>query len=187
MLYENRSCLDRTEHHIIKGCIKGDRKAQNLLYQKYKNQLFGICLRYARNRAEAEDLLQDGFIRIFSDLYQYRPIGSFDGWLRKVMVNVALQHIRRRKRLFPIINIDQISEVAQVDESVFVKFRTKALVKMIQKLPAGYRAVFNMYVIEGFSHKEIATELNISENTSKSQLSRAKAALRAMIEKSITV
>ena len=177
--------MNQAEHHIIKGCIKGDRHAQNQLYLKYKNQLYGICLRYARNREEAQDLLQEGFIRIYTDLYQYRPIGSFYGWLRKVMVNVALQHIRRRKKLFPVINIEEIAQIASEEEDVFVRFRTKALVNMIQRLPDGYRAVFNLYVIEGYSHKEIAEQLNISESTSKSQLSRAKSTLRVMIEKNI--
>jgi len=165
--------------------LKGSRKHQKQLYLKYKSQLFGVCLRYAKSRQEAEDMLQDGFVKIYSDLYQYRPIGPLGGWMRKVVVNVALQHIRRRKKLFPIIDLNQVADQYETDDVVFSNFRTKALVGMIQQLPDGYRAVFNLYVIEGYSHKEIAKQLGVSEATSKSQLSRAKATLRKMLEKSI--
>jgi len=174
-----------TEQQLVQACIKGNRKAQRQLYESYKRIMFGICLRYAHNRAEAEDMLQDGFVRIFRDLYQYKPIGPFGGWMRRVMVNSCLQHIRRRKKLFPIVDLQQIANSYQADDAIFSQFRQKALVNMIQQLPVGYRVVFNMYVIEGYSHKEIAEKLSISINTSKSQLSRAKAVLRKLLEKTI--
>jgi RNA polymerase sigma-70 factor (ECF subfamily) len=171
-----------TEHQIIKGCKKGDRKAQAELYNQYRAQLFGVCLRYASDHEEAKDWLQDGFIQIYKDLYQYKPTGPLGGWMRRVMINVALQHIRKKKRLFPIVEINQVAENYETTEDLFSHFRAKALMKMVQQLPDGYRAVFNLYVIEGYSHKEIAQKLGVSEATSKSQLSRAKMTLRKLLE-----
>ncbi len=173
---------------LLKGCLKGNRKAQNQLYQKYKRLMFGICLRYARNREEAEDILQDGFVKIYSDLYQYRPTGALGAWMRRVMVNTALMHIRKRKKLFVDADMQQIANTYTNDDGndIFSQFRAKALVLMIQQLPDGYRAVFNLYVIEGYSHQEIAEQLGISVNTSKSQLSRAKGVLRKLLEQEIT-
>ena len=175
-----------SDEKLLKGCLQGNRTAQKQLYMKYKASMFGVCLRYAKNQAEAEDFLQEGFIKIFGDLYQYKPIGPLGGWMRRVVVNVALQHIRRRKDLFADVNIDDVAYNYSADEEVFSNFRMKALLEMIQKLPEGYRAVFNMYVMEGFSHKEIAKQLNITVNTSKSQLSRAKSTLRQMLEQQLT-
>lgn len=174
--------MKTSEQHIIEGCKKGNRKAQTALYQAFKRQLFGVCLRYAANRQEAEDLLQESFITIYRDLYQYQPNGALGAWLRKVTVNVALQHLRKKKRLFPTVELNQVGDQMDAAEDLFSSFRTEALLKLIQKLPPGYRAVFNMYVIEGYTHKEISTHLNISVATSKSQLSRAKLMLRKMLE-----
>ncbi len=147
--------------------------------------LFGVCLRYAQNWQEAEDLLQEGMIVIYRDLYQYRPTGALGAWLRRVMVNVCLQHIRKRHRIVRTTSLEKYGEKLETDEDLFSQFRAKALVKMIQQLPPGYRLVFNLYVIEGHSHQEIADQLGISINTSKSQLSRAKATLRKMLEKAL--
>ena len=147
--------------------------------------LFGVCLRYARHHAEAEDFLQDGLLVIYRDIHQYRPIGPLGGWLRRVMINVCLQHIRRRHRFVPTISLDQYGDRTESDEDLFSRFRTKALLRMVQQLPPGYRMVFNLYVIEGFAHQEIAEMLEISVNTSKSQLSRAKASLRNMLEREL--
>ena len=170
---------------IIQGCLKGNRQAQSDLYQKYKSMLFGVCLRYASNHEEAEDILQDGFIAIYRDLYQYRPVGALGAWLRKVMVNTALQHLRKKKKMFSQVSLEKVYHLEDRDTDIFGQFRAKALVGMLQQLPDGYRTVFNMYVVEGYSHKEIAEQLNISESTSKSQLSRAKASLREKLEKEI--
>lgn len=175
--------MKTNDQHIIEGCKKGDKKAQTALYQAFKSQLFGVCLRYASDRQEAEDLLQESFITIYRDLYQYQPTGPLGAWLRKVTVNVALQHIRKKKRLFPTVEMGLISDQVDMAEDLFSSFRTEALLKLIQQLPPGYRAVFNMYVIEGYSHKEISEQLAIRVATSKSQLSRAKLMLRKMLEK----
>lgn len=167
---------------LIEGCCKGDRRAQEELYRTYSPMLFGICLRYASGKEEAEDFLQDAFIKIFRNLYQYQPSGPFSAWIRKVTVNVILQNLRKKRMRFPPIEISELADTYGSDEDLFSTFRAKALLSMVQQLPDGYRAVFNLYVIEGYSHKEIAEQLCFSEATSKSQLSRAKAYLRKMLE-----
>ena len=145
--------------------------------------MFRVCLRYGKDRAEAEDMLQDGFIKVFTDLHQYKSSGALGGWIRKVIVNVALMHIRKKRVLFSVTEISDLSNELRTDENIFAEINAKALTKIIQQLPDGYRTVFNLYAIEGFSHKEIGEKLKISVGTSKSQLSKAKAMLRMMIEK----
>jgi RNA polymerase sigma-70 factor (ECF subfamily) len=176
--------LGLSDEKLVKGCLKGDGSAQKELYEKYKIQLFRVCLRYSKDHNEAEDMLQDGFIKIFTDLHQFSFQGPLGAWMRRVVVNVALQHIRKNKRL-EILNepIEAIADEYQTDAEVFSNLNIKTLTKLIQMLPDGYRVVFNMYVIEGYSHKEIAEQLNIQVNTSKSQLSKAKNALKKMLEK----
>lgn len=175
--------MNKSDDILLKGCLRGDRALQKELYLKYKSSMFGICLRYSKDYSEAQDLLQDGFIQIFKDLHQYKPIGPLGGWMRRVVINVALQHIRRKKKLFSDVDITTLSEKYESDDDIEGDLRAEALLKMVQQLPEGYRTVFNLYVVEGYPHKEIAEKLGISENTSKSQLSRAKAALRKMLEK----
>jgi RNA polymerase sigma-70 factor (ECF subfamily) len=165
--------------------MKGDRPSQNQLYEQYKGILFGVCLRYSKTREEAEDILQEGFIKIFTDLYQYKPIGPLIGWMRKVVVNVALQLIRKNKRFQHLDNISEVVNHYEPDIEIFKTNREEALLNMVQQLPDGFRIIFNLHVMEGYTHPEISKELGISVNTSKSQLSRAKAALRTMIEKNI--
>lgn len=170
---------------IIRGCRRGDRKAQQALYEKYKPMLFGICMRYASGWHEAEDWLQDGLVRIFTNLYQYQPTGAFGAWLRRVMVNTALEQLRKRKRMFQTDEIQEVADSYEADENLFAKYREEAMVQMLQRLPEGYRAVFNLYVMEEYSHREIGEMLGIAESASRSQLSRAKDMLRKMLEKSI--
>lgn len=170
------------ELQILRGCRNGESKAQAQLYNMYKSTLFAVCRRYASNEQEAEDWLQDGFVRIFLDLYQYKPTGSLKAWMRKVTVNVCLKHIRRKKKLFPVLNLEDFSgkEVMPVKPEEDPK---EALVPVLQQLPEGYRAVINLAVIEEYSHKEIGEKLGISESTSRSQLTRAKRFMRQLIEK----
>ena len=175
--------LGLSDEKLVNGCLRGESSFQRALYEKYKVQLFRVCLRYAKDRPEAEDMLQDGFIKIFSDLHQFSRQGPLGAWLRRVVVNVALQHLRKKKKLIADVEMDQISDDYKVDAAVFSEMNLKALTKLIQQLPTGYRVVFNMFVIEGYSHKEFAEQLKISENTSKSQLSKAKATLRRMLQK----
>lgn len=169
------------EKNLLNSCLKNERSAQRALYEKYKVPLFRVCLRYAKDRMQAEDILQDGFIKIFSDLHQFSFQGSFEGWMRRVIVNTALQHIRKHKKFKDMVELDHLSVDFKIKEVASEQLNMQELTRLIQQLPEGYRTVFNLYVIEGYTHKEIAKMLEISENTSKSQLSKAKAALRAKI------
>ena len=178
--------MTKADNILVQKCQNGEREAQNQLFTQYRRMLFGVCLRYAADREEVEDILQDSFIKIYGDLYQYKPTGPLGGWLRKVTVNVALQHLRKKKKLFPIVALDQIEDSYRREENLFEEDRAKALLKMVQQLPEGYRLIFNLHVMEGLTHPEIAKHLDISVNTSKSQLSRAKALLRKMLEKTVT-
>jgi len=177
--------LRKDEQQILLGCLRNDRKAQRALYEEYKVQMFRLCLRYARDRQEAEDLLQEGFIAVFRDLKNYTGAGALGGWIRKVMVNNALQHIRKTKYRFQSIDSVQLNEYEEITIDEEDQPRVKELTKCLQSLPDGYRTVFNLYVIEGYTHKEIAKVLSISESTSKSQLFKAKGMLRKLLEKSM--
>ena len=176
----------KTEKELIRACIKGKRDAQYELYNLHKDKMLGICLRYTSNRAEAQDVLQDGFVKVFRDLYQYKPVSPLGAWMRRVMINTALENIRRKKKnLFSTVDIQDIADLHESDEDIYAQFGVKALLKMVQRLPEGYRLVFNMYAIEGYTHKEIAEELGISHHTSKSQLFKARKFLRKMLESKI--
>lgn len=166
----------------------GNRDAQRRLYEHFKAKMFGVCLRYAGNRHDAEDWLQEGFIRVFRDLPQYKGLGSLEGWIRRVIVNVALQNIKQQKRR--LLEEDHFRQEQHPEEeelpSVFDTENTaQALVHLMQQMPAGFRTVLNLYVLENYSHQQIAEELGISVGTSKSQLNRAKAYLRSLLEKNL--
>lgn len=152
---------------------------QRALYNKYKIPLFMLCLKYSRGKEEAEDMLQEGFISIYRDLTQYDVNkGTLLPWLRKVMLNAALQYIRKHRVLFHVVDLAEVSVKHKSNDDVFAKMGAKELIQMIQGLPTGYRVIFSLYVLEGYKHKEIAKMLEISVNTSKSQLHKAKAMLR---------
>ncbi len=169
----------------IKAAKKGESNAQRYLYEQYKVSLFAICLRYSRDRSEAEDILQEGFINIFKDLHQYTGEGNIEGWMRRVMVNTALRYLRKWKKDWQHEDSKAHEESFQSQEVVFHQLGLEELTRMIQRLPSGYKVVFNLYVIEGYSHKEIADLLGVSVNTSKSQLFKAKAALRKQLEQQL--
>jgi RNA polymerase sigma factor (sigma-70 family) len=170
---------------ILEACINGDRLAQQQLYNCYKGKLFAVCMRYAHSREDAEDIFQDGFVLIFKDLRQYTGVGNLEGWLRKVMVNTALQHLRKQKKLIQTIEFDGQEHAEDTDDLVMDEQLAKNLVRILQKLPSGFRTVFNLYVLEGYTHPEIAEILDISVGTSKSQLMRAKAHFRKLLENSL--
>ena len=167
---------------VVKKAVNGDSPSQKYLYEKYKVLLYTLCLRYARDRSEANDILQEGFITIFKDLRQFQGNGNLGGWMRKVMVNTALQYLRKWKKEW----FNEVSEHYEnnysVGEIAHSRLNMQELTCLIQQLPSGYRVVFNMFVIEGYSHKEIAEMLQINESTSKTQLFKAKAALRKKLE-----
>ena len=175
--------LALSEKNLLEGCLKGDSSCQKALYETYKVMLFRVCLRYAKDRQEAEDMLQDGFIKIYSDLHQFRFQGPLGAWMRRVVVNVALQHLRKHKNFQNMVDLEYISNDHRTNEVATSNLNAEALTKLIQQLPVGYRTVFNLYVVEGYSHKEIAEMMNININTSKSQLSKAKATLRQQLER----
>ncbi len=169
-----------SEKDIIKGCINGDKKSQEALYGRFSSKMMGVCLRYAKDYHNAEDLLQEGFIKVFVNMHKYRGDGSFEGWLRRIFVNTAIEHYRKNVHLYPLSELNNF-EVKSEEVSADSKIAADDLLGMLQQLSAGYRTIFNLYAIEGYSHKEIASELNISEGTSKSQLARARALLQKMV------
>lgn len=170
------------KRHLIEGCCKKDIRCQKALYDWLHPQMLGVCMRYASDRDQAQDMLQEGFIRVFRKIETYNNQGSFEGWVRKVIVNTALQVLRKEKK----------AEVSSLDDDslMVVDYRANAqeqlqaadVLKTIQNLPRGYRMVFNLFAIEGYSHEEIASQLDISVNTSYSQYHRAKALLRKLID-----
>jgi RNA polymerase sigma factor (sigma-70 family) len=173
-----------SEQQIIEGCAKHERKAQQLLYEKYSRFLLGVCLRYATDKAEAEDILQESFLKIFFNIKEYSGTGSFVGWLRKVAVNTAITHYHKHLKYRYHVEIEDYVSVETGTESFEEDFFTsEELYKVINELPGGYRLVFNLYAVEGYKHKEIAEMLGIDTNTSKSQYSRAKAVIRDKLEK----
>lgn len=172
-----------SDHQIIEGCAKHESKAQQLLYDKYSRFLLGVCLRYSSDKAEAEDILQDSFIKIFINIKDFSGTGSFIGWLRKVTVNTAITHYHKNLKYRYHVEIeDYVSAETGVSSFEEDFFTSDELYKVLGELPAGYRIVFNLYAVEGYKHKEIAEILGIDTNTSKSQYSRAKAVIRDKLE-----
>ncbi|MFV0565805.1 MAG: RNA polymerase sigma factor [Flavobacteriaceae bacterium] len=164
---------------LINGCKKNDTKAQSELYQLFSGKLFALCLKYSRNYAEAEDHLQDAFLTIFEKINQFKNKGSFEGWLKRIAVNTVLQQYRKEK-VYDITQEDTLEDVeVEVDEE---NISMQYLLKIIQELPDRYRLVFNLYVLDGYSHKDISEMLNITIGTSKSNLARARYILKETIE-----
>lgn len=153
---------------------------QEILYSRFSAKMYGVCLRYASNAAEAEDILQEGFIKIFKKIDTFRSEGSFEGWVRRIFVNTAIEHFRRRKYLTPVTEKEE-NTIEGKYISVLDELAEQDILNLVQELSPGYRTVFNMYVVEGYTHKEIGDILGISEGTSKSQLSRAKVILQDMV------
>lgn len=172
-----------TQIQLIDGCKANIRYMQEILYQQFAAKMFAICMRYAKSKMEAEDVLQIGFIKIFKEINSFRGDGNFEGWMRKIMVNSALESYRKNLKSFNVLTIDDITEDQGIAKYDYSNLEMQDLLKLIQNLADGYRLVFNMYVIEGYSHKEIAASFGISESTSKSQLSRARAILQQEIIK----
>jgi RNA polymerase sigma factor (sigma-70 family) len=173
-----------SDQKIIELCAKHDRKAQQVLYDTYSRLLLGVCLRYARDKAEAEDILQDSFLKIFFNIQEFKGSGSFIGWLRKVTVNTAITHYHKNLKFRYHMEIEEFESVETGVISFEEDFYTSdELFKVLNELPAGYRMIFNLYAVEGYKHKEIAEMLGIDTNTSKSQYSRAKAVIRDKLEK----
>jgi len=171
---------------LIQNCIQGKRIAQNQLYEHFASKMFTVCLRYSNSREEAKDLLQEGFIKVFDCLHQFKYEGSFEGWMKKVMVNNALQKIRAKSHLHAIVPIEDVLQTETVSQQeILSRLGTKELLQLIQELPTVYRLVFNLYVFEGMKHKEIGKLLGISEGTSKSNLHDARLLLQKKLKETL--
>ncbi|MEW6470097.1 MAG: RNA polymerase sigma factor [Bacteroidota bacterium] len=171
-----------TDEELVKGCVENNPLAQKLLYERFSRKMMGVCLRYADSRDEAEDILQNAFIKIFENIETFKGSGSLEGWIRRIMVNTALNNYRQNKASRQKVDLDSVEYMLPGDHQVSNSLDAKELLKLIQTLPAGFRTVFNLFAIEGYSHKEIAEQLNISEGTSKSQYSRARAYLQKALK-----
>lgn len=169
-----------TEDALIAGCVNGDRKMQEELYRLFSPKMFSICMRYCSNYQEAEDLLQEGFIKVFGNISRFRKEGSFEGWMKRIFINTAIEGFRKNHFLNNTLEVEEMkNDIVQEDD--FHQLSAADLLRMVQALSPGYRTVFNMYAIEGFNHQEIANMLGISIGTSKSQLARARYILQKMV------
>src|ERR1700712_5497072 len=179
MFLENKYTIE----DLVKRCKANERKAQEMLYKQFASKMLGVCLRYATDRMEAEDMLQNGFIKVFQKIEAYRGEGSFEGWIRRIMVHSAIEYYRKYHKMVQLVDIEDAAGKTSVDALATSKLATEELMGLIQQLAPGYRIVFNLYAIEGYSHREIAEIIGISEGASKSQLSRARSVLKEQIVK----
>jgi RNA polymerase sigma factor (sigma-70 family) len=177
MFLERKHTLDQ----LIKGCKEGQRKMQEELYKLFAAKMLGVCMRYANDKMEGEDMLQNGFIKVFQKINDYRGEGSFEGWMRRIMVHTSIEYFRKHHKMMQMVELDEQSHEPSVDAMATSNLGVNELMKLIQQLSAGYRLVFNLYAIEGYSHKEISIIMGITEGASKSQLSRARNILKEQI------
>jgi RNA polymerase sigma-70 factor (ECF subfamily) len=178
----DRKMAETFDHKLIDSCMKGDRAAQKVLYDRLAPRMFPLCIRYVSDRDLAEDVLQDGFVTLFTKLHEYKGEGSFDGWARRIFVTTALMNLRKKDALKMSDDLEAAKGLRAETSSQLQNLGYKELMAMITELPPGFRTVFNMYVIEGYSHKEIGEALGISETTSRTQLSRARIWLQNKIK-----
>lgn len=168
---------------LAEECVNGNIRAQRALFDKYARKMMAVCLRYTKNTEQAEDVLQDGFVKVYQKLKDFKKEGSLEGWIRRIMVNTALDQLRKNSRLLGDIQVDEVDYKVEGSSFVIEHLLAEDLMKLIHQLPDGYKVVFNLYAIEGYSHQEIGETLGITESTSKSQYSRARAYLRERLEK----
>lgn len=172
-----------SENELIEECLKNNRIAQKQLYEKYSRKMFGVCIRYAKSREEAEDILADAFVHIFVKLSSYKGDGSFEGWIRRIVVNTSITAYRSNIKYNLNDNISDVYDLSSSEESAVDLLNAQQLKTIIQEMPDGYRMVFNLYAVEGYNHREIADILGINEGTSKSQYSKAKKWMQNRLEK----
>ncbi len=170
-----------SDSEIISGCIKRDKKFQELLYRKYARLMYGICLSYAGERSLAQDILQESFIKVFKKIKDFNKQGSLEGWVRRIVTNTAIDHYRQTTAGRKYIYYEEAESDQDVDEKILDRINFDQILGLIKKLPEGARAIFNLYALEGYTHKEISLKLNISEGTSKSQFNRARMLLQKEI------
>ena len=170
-----------SEKQLIEGCLNGKRSDQEELYNLYSSKMMGLCMRYAGDRETARDLLQDGFVKVFTSLHLYSGTGALETWMRTIFTNVAIEHLRKKDFLHDTMDLDSIQAFAE-DDTTASKLSAKMIMELVQQLPDGFRAIFNLYAIEGYSHREIADKLHISEGTSRSQYARARQLLKERMD-----
>lgn len=172
-----------TEERMLTGCLENNAAAQEALYAHFSAKMLGVCYRFGKNREDAEDMLQEGFIKVFSQIYQYRNEGALEGWIRRIVVHTCINSIKKNKKFSDSVDITYASAVGIREENIPSIMQAKEVVECIRILPVGYRTVLNLYAIEGYSHKEIGNMLDIEESTSRSQYTRAKAMLEDILVK----
>jgi RNA polymerase sigma factor (sigma-70 family) len=170
-----------TEELMLAGCLKNNAAAQEALYNRFSPRMLGVCYRFAKNREDAEDMLQEGFIKVFTQMHQYRNEGALEGWIRRIVVHTCINNLKKNKKFADSLDIIHASSIHVNEEMIPSIMQAKQVVECIRMLPLGYRTVLNLYAIEGFPHKEIAALLDIEESTSRSQYTRAKAMLEEIL------
>jgi len=175
-----------TDADLIQGSVEGNREIQEVLYHRFSPKMYAVCLRYSGNAVDAQDLLQEGFIKVFKNLSKFRGDGSFEGWMRRIFLNTSIEHYRKKVNMLSVTETQEVT-IEDKEWNVLDNLAEKDIISMIHELSPGYRVVFNMHVIEGYSHKEIADILGINEGTSKSQLARAKGVLKKMVENRLNI
>ena len=178
-----RETATYTEAELIAGCARGDREALRLLYERYSSVMYPVCVRYL-GREDAKDVLQDGFLTVFDKIGTYKGEGSFEGWMRKIFVNASLMHLRKSDALKRAEDIDETPDLGRtVDHGVLEQISSREILDMVAQLPSGLRSVFNLFVLDGYSHAEVSAMLGITEQSSRSQVSRARSLLQEKIKK----
>ena len=172
-----------TEEVMLHGCLHNIASAQEALYNRFSPRMLGVCYRFARNREDAEDMLQEGFIKVFSQMHQFRNQGALEGWIRRIIVHTCINVLKKNKKFADSVDLIHANSIHLNENNIHSLLQAKQVVESIRLLPMGYRTVLNLYAIEGFSHKEIAAILDIEESTSRSQYTRAKAMLEDILIK----
>lgn len=172
-----------TEDAILQGCLKNNPTAQKALYDQYSAKMLSVCYRYGHNREDAEDMLQEGFIKVFAQMHTFQNRGSFEGWIRRIMIHTCINNLKKNKRFNESVDLIHATSIQVKEESIPSIIQAKQVIECIRLLPIGYRTVLNLYAIEGFAHREIGEMLDIEESTSRSQYTRAKAMLEDILIK----
>ena len=172
-----------TEEMMLQGCLDNLATAQEVLYNRFSPRMLGVCYRYARSREDAEDMLQEGFMKVYSQIHQFRGSGALEGWIRRIMVHTCINVLKKNKKFSDSVDLIHASAIQMNENNIPSILQAKQVVECIRLLPIGYRTVLNLYAIEGFSHKEIGSILDIEESTSRSQYTRARALLEDVLIK----
>ena len=170
-----------TEEALLKGCVRNEATAQRELYQQYSPKMLAVCYRFAHNREDAEDMLQEGFIKVFTQIHSFENRGSFEGWIRRIIVHTCINILKKNKKFNDSVDLIHANSIQVREDSVPAVIQAKQVVECIRMLPIGYRTVLNLYALEGYSHREIANMLEIEESTSRSQYTRAKVMLEDIL------